>query len=73
MLWKVPLLSENSIQCVYSVKRYLNDKFSFLFFVFLSTLSSIFLVTVIMTLHNVCLSINKISLREGFDCCGLFL
>ena len=44
MLWKVPLLSENSIQCVYSVKRYLNDKFSFLFFVFLSTLSSIFLV-----------------------------
>ena len=41
MLWKVPLLSENIRQCVYSVKWYLNDKFSFLFFVFLSTLSSI--------------------------------
>ena len=40
---EVPLLSENRIQCVYSVKWYLNDKFSFLFFVFLS-LSSIFFV-----------------------------
>ena len=40
---EVPLLSENSIQCVYSVNWYLNDKFSFLFFVFLS-LSSFFFV-----------------------------
>lgn len=38
---EVPLLSEHIRQCVYSVKWYLNDKFSFLFFVFLSTLSSI--------------------------------
>ena len=69
MLWKSPL-SEKSLECVYSVKWYLNDKFSFLFFVF-ATLSSGSLL--IMTLFNVCLSTNKISLREEVDCGGLFL
>ena len=68
---EVPRLSERSLQCVYSVKWYLNDKFSFLFFVFFATLSSSF--SLIMTLFNVCLSLNKISLREEFDCGDLFL